>query len=54
MTKEIRYRDFQTAESADGAMHMLSFTYDRDNCKNQCVREERKLYDMQVQTIIYE
>ncbi len=72
MTKEIRYRDFQTAESADGAMHVLSFAYDRDNrrirvsdntgasvqyqynCKNQCVREERKLSDTQVQTVIYE
>ena len=72
MTKEIRYRDFQTAESTDGAMHVLSFAYDRDNrrirvsdntgasvqyqynCKNQCVREERKLSDTQVQTVIYE
>lgn len=72
MTKEIRYRDFQTAESADGAMHVLTFAYDKDNrrvrvsdntgasvqcqynCKNQCVREERKLSDTQIQVVIYE
>ena len=72
MTKEIRYRGFQTEESADGAVHVLSFTYDQDsrrirvsdstgasvqyryNCRNQCIREERKLSDTRTQTIIYE
>jgi len=72
MTKEIRYRDFQTVGSADGAVHVLSFAYDRDsrrirvsdntgasvqyryNCKNQCIREERKLSDTQIQTAVYE
>ena len=72
ITREIRYRDFQTADSAEGAVHTLSFAYDRDNrriqvsdntgasvqyqynCKNQCIREERKLSDTQIQTVIYE
>ena len=67
MTKEIRYRGFQTEESADGAVHVLSFTYDKDsrrirvsdstgasvqyryNCRNQCIREERKLSDTRTQ-----
>ncbi|MDE5825365.1 MAG: hypothetical protein K2H91_11885, partial [Lachnospiraceae bacterium] len=31
MTKEIRYHDFQTVEGADGAVHVLSFAYDKDN-----------------------
>ena len=35
MTKEMRYRDFQTEKSAEGAIHVLSFGYDKDNRRIQ-------------------
>ena len=31
MTQEIRYLNFQKAEGASGAVHILTFAYDRDN-----------------------
>ena len=31
MTQEIRYLDFQKEEGASGAVHILTFAYDRDN-----------------------
>ena len=31
MTQEIRYLDFQKEEGAEGAVHILTFAYDRDN-----------------------
>ena len=37
-TKEMRYRDFQTKESAEGAIHVLSFGYDKDN-RRICVSD---------------
>ena len=69
MTREIRYRDFQTAESVDGAMHVLSFACDRDNRRirvsdntgRQCststtVRTSApaRRGSFQIQTVIYE
>ena len=31
MTQELRYLDFQKEEGASGAVHILTFAYDRDN-----------------------
>ena len=31
----MRYRDFQTEKSAEGAIHVLSFGYDKDNRRIQ-------------------